>query len=44
MYIDFLNKIVGVIFALTNFAYWLFVTDLGVDRDYEKQGIGTKLM
>ena len=35
--------IVGVLFGLTDFAYWLFVTDLGVDRDYEKQGIGTKL-
>ncbi len=37
------NIIVGVLFGLTDFAYWLFVTDLGVDRDYEKQGIGTKL-
>ena len=26
------NKIVGVLFGLTNFAYWLYVTDLGVDR------------
>ena len=37
------NIIVGVLFGLTDFAYWLFVTDLGVDRNYEKQGIGTKL-
>ena len=24
--------VVGVLFALTDFAYWLYVTDLGVDR------------
>jgi predicted N-acetyltransferase YhbS len=38
------EKIIGVIFGITDFAYWLFVTDLGVDRDYEGQGIGTRLM
>ena len=36
--------IVGVLFGLTDFAYWLYITDLGVDRDYEGQGIGRKLM
>lgn len=36
--------IVGVLFGLTDFAYWLYVTDLGVDRDYERQGIGRALM
>lgn len=36
--------IVGVLFGLTDFAYWLYVTDLGVDREYEGQGIGRKLM
>ena len=36
--------IVGVLFGLTDYAYWLYVTDLGVDRDYEGQGIGTHLM
>lgn len=35
---------VGVLFGLTDYAYWLFVTDLGVDRDYENQGIGRQLM
>ena len=25
--------IVGVLFGLTDYAYWLYVTDLGVDRD-----------
>ena len=36
--------VVGVLFALTDFAYWLYVTDLGVDRAYTKQGIGRRLM
>lgn len=36
--------IIGVLFGLTDYAYWLYVTDLGVDRDYEGQGIGTQLM
>ena len=35
---------VGVLFGLTDFCYWLYVTDLGVDRDYERRGIATKLM
>lgn len=38
------NLIVGVLFGLTDFCYWLYVTDLGVDRDYEGQGIGRNLM
>lgn len=38
------GKIVGVLFGLTDFCYWLYVTDLGVDRNYEGRGIGTKLM
>lgn len=36
--------ITGVLFGLTDFAYWLYVTDLGVVRDYEGQGIGRRLM
>lgn len=35
---------VGVLFGLTDYAYWLFLTDLGVDRAYERQGIGKLLM
>ena len=35
---------VGVLFGLTDFCYWLYVTDLGVDRNYERHGIATKLM
>lgn len=39
------NKVmVGVLFGLTDYAYWLYVTDLGVDRDYQGQGIGSFLM
>ncbi len=36
--------IVGVLFGLTDFAYWLYVTDLGVNRAYTGRGIGSRLM
>lgn len=36
--------IVGVCFGITDFAYWLFITDLGVDRAYVGQGVGRELM
>ena len=38
------DLIIGVLFGLTDYAYWLYVTDLGVDRDYEGKGIGRRLM
>ena len=38
------HQIVGVLFGLTDYCYWLYVTDLGVERSYEKQGIGSQLM
>lgn len=38
------NRIAGVLFGLTDFCYWMFVTDLGVDRKYQGKGIGTALM
>lgn len=38
------NTVVGVLFGLTDFAYWLYITDLGVDRAYERKGIGKQLM
>ena len=38
------ERVVGVLLGLTDFAYWLYVTDLGVDRSYERQGIGRRLM
>ena len=38
------GELVGALFGLTDFAYWLYVTDLGVDRAYVGRGIGTRLM
>ena len=38
------NRIIGVCFGITDFAYWLFITDLGVVRDCAGQGIGTALV
>ncbi len=38
------QRVVGVLLGLTDFAYWLFVTDLGVDRSFLHQGIGRSLM
>lgn len=38
------GTVVGVLFGLTDFAYWLYITDLGVDRAYIGQGIGRQLM
>lgn len=38
------DLIVGVLFGLTDYVYWLYVTDLGVDRDYKGRGIGKQLM
>ncbi len=41
---DETGKLVGVLFGITDFAYWLFVTDLGVDRDCVRMGVGRRLM
>ncbi|MBQ8211934.1 MAG: GNAT family N-acetyltransferase [Treponema sp.] len=38
------DLIVGVLFGLTDFCYWLYITYLGIDRNYERQGIGSRLM
>ena len=38
------GQLVGALLGLTDFAYWLYVTDLGVDRSYERRGIGARLM
>lgn len=38
------REVVGMCFGLTDFAYWLFLTDLGVDRRYEGKGIGRRLV
>lgn len=39
-----MDEIVGVCFGITDFAYWLFITDLGVVREYFGQGIGKALV
>lgn len=39
-----IGTVIGVLFGLTDFAYWLYVTDLGIDRAYTGQGIGRQLM
>ena len=38
------NELIGVCFGITDFAYWLFITDLGVIRECAGQGIGTELV
>lgn len=38
------GDILGVGFGITDFAYWLFVTDLGVVRECTGMGIGKALM
>ena len=38
------GEIIGVCFGITDFAYWLFITDLGVVRECVGQGIGTTLV
>ena len=41
---DEAGEIIGVCFGITDFAYWLFITDLGVVRECVGQGIGTALV
>lgn len=41
---DKAGEIVGVCFGITDFAYWLFITDLGVVRECVGQGIGKALV
>ncbi len=41
---DSAGSLVGVCFGITDFAYWLFVTDLGVIRACTGRGIGKALM
>ena len=38
------NEIIGVCFGITDFSYWLFITDLGVVREYTGKGIGKALV
>lgn len=38
------DEIIGVCFGITDFSYWLFITDLGVIREYTGKGIGKALV
>ena len=38
------GKLIGIAFGITDFVYYLFVADLGVDRNYTGQGIGKGLL
>ena len=38
------GKIIGVCFGITDFAYWLFITDLGIIREYTGMGVGKALV
>ena len=41
---DGAGKLIGVCFGLTDFAYWLFISDLGVDRAWIHRGVGARLL
>ena len=38
------NKIIGVARAVTDFNYCCYLSDLAVDKQYQKKGIGKKLI
>ena len=38
------GELIGVCFGITDFAYWLFVTDLGVVREWMGRGVGKALV
>ncbi len=38
------NKLVGVARSVTDFEYCCYLSDLAVDTEYQKQGIGKKLI
>ena len=41
---DEAGALIGVALGITDFAYWLFITDLGVVRDWTGQGVGRALV
>ena len=41
---DINSKIIGICFGITDFSYWLFITDLGVIRECVGYGIGKALV
>lgn len=38
------DRLVGIARALTDFSYCCYLSDLAVDTDYQRQGIGKKLI
>lgn len=38
------QKLIGACLGITDFAYWLFMTDLGVVREHTGKGIGKALV
>ena len=41
---DAAGNLIGVCFGITDFAYWLFITDLGVVREWSGKGVGRALV
>ncbi len=41
---DAAGELIGVCFGITDFAYWLFITDLGVRRAWVGRGVGKTLV
>ena len=41
---DAAGNILGVGFGITDFAYWLFITDLGIVREHVGKGIGKAIV
>ena len=41
---DEAGALIGVCFGITDFAYWLFITDLGVVREWAGHGVGKALV
>ena len=41
---DDAGDLIGVGFGITDFAYWLFITDLGVVREWTGKGVGKALV
>ena len=41
---DVAGELIGVCFGITDFAYWLFITDLGVVREWTGRGVGRALV
>ena len=38
------GSLIGVCFGITDFAYWLLITDLGVVREWTGRGVGKALV